>query len=140
MENTPKPGDTSRLLPSLAFDSFSLQLPSTSNYHQVPPPVPRIPIPSKRSGKLVRPSTASAVEERTSLLPSTPYGPTVEVIASESSLGKEHALQKGVTLGAQGDDRKVTSAKNLAGNHSQSTLGVYSYRYSVAQCSLTSNP
>lgn len=116
MENSSEPGDTPGILPSLALNGFSLRVPSASTaLHQLQPSVPRIPIPPKRSGKLVRPSTASSAEERLSLLPSAPNGAVVEVIAQDSS---QLAVQEAVTPGAQDQSKKDPSGK---GSHP--TLG-----------------
>src|ERR1700691_1346532 len=127
MENSSQSGESSGILPSLALNSFSLQLPSASTtFHQVTSPVPRISIPSKRSGKVVRPSTASAVEERTSLLPSAPNGTILEVTTPDSSPRREPAMQNSMTLGARVDNKKVVSVKNPSEENSHPTLGAYS--------------
>jgi hypothetical protein len=116
------PGETSGILPSLALNGFSL--PSTSTtLRQELSPLPRIPFPPKRSGKRARPSTASSVEERASLLPSAPNGTIIEVVTPESSLERELVEQKGMALGAQNE---ATSAKTSFEKISHATLGVYS--------------
>ena len=106
----------------MALNGFSLQLPSAeTTLDQAYPP--RIPIPPKRSGKLIRPSTASAVEERTSLLPSAPNGTIVEVVSPpDSSPGSEPATRKRMALAAR-DGKEVVSVKNSSEENSRTTLG-----------------
>jgi hypothetical protein len=128
MEKISQSGEISGIQPSnsLTLNGFPLQLPSTETTldQAFTPPVPRIPIPPKRSGRLIRPSTASAVEERTSILPSVSNGSIVEVITSDSSPGKESAVHKSMTLGAR-DDKEAVLVKNPSAANSYPSLGVY---------------
>lgn len=82
-------GQIPGLIPSFSLNDFSLQLPlASSTPHPLAPPVPRVPIPPKRTPKLVRPSTASAIEEKASVLPSLPNGSNIEVPTPDHSASK----------------------------------------------------
>lgn len=125
METTPQSGDTSELLPSFALNGFSLQLPlASSAARQVSSAIPRLPITQKRHVKSARPSTASAIEEKPSLLPSAPNGSIFEAANTDVSPGWESMLNSVSTTGVQDEERKRASAKKLE-RKSHPTLGAY---------------
>lgn len=107
------------------LNDLSLHLPVVlSHSQQISPSVSRPSEPLKRNGRLVRPSTASAAEEKSTLLPLAPNVATFDFATSEPKAGKESKVCGGSFLGTQGDEMNITSVKRvITGRGSKVSLG-----------------
>lgn len=126
MENSPKSGESSRLSPAFHLNDFSLNLPVVSSTsQQISPSVSRLSEPLKRNGKLVRPSTASAAEEKSTLLPLAPSVAIVDVTTPDSKAREQsEVLHEGNSYTIQDDETKLTPVKCvISEGGSQATLG-----------------
>ncbi|KAF7972518.1 hypothetical protein HWV62_17804 [Athelia sp. TMB] len=130
MVNSAESGDFG--LPTFNLNEFALHLPKGADPHQISSPVPRVRVTSttKRNARIVRPSTASAIEEKAALLPSAPTGTVFEVTAPNARTGTDYVIHRGVSLGAQDD----AASSNITPISSCQTSGVHSqyvpaYRY-----------
>jgi hypothetical protein len=128
MENSPKSGESLGFPPAFDLNDFSLHLPVVlSTSPQISSSVSRFSGPLKRNGRLVRPSTASAAEEKSTLLPLAPNIAIVDVATSESKAGREPTVYRGSSFGTQDDGMKSTSAKGIFSERSsKASLGEYS--------------
>lgn len=105
MENHSRSSDLESK-PSVTLNDFAL-LQDSSAIHQFQSPALHVEAPPRRNARLVRPSTASAVDNRTAMLPSAPNRTSHEATTPGTSAGTDYSNKKGVNLGAQHEEQEI---------------------------------